>query len=197
MIPNVRRDQDEAARSVAAPRRMDLPVGIPTTTISDDRKHSDETSVQVNLRRLRSRWTRRSLFAASHYAFLRFLPLFTIRRTRDKFLARCARTYGYALAQCFIGDLRSHSCACVIYCPDNIKDTETIVLRALRRFFRSRTSICVSASRHRGSGGNSLFSCYVSPVDSGLGSEFLCRISEEGNFSDPRFYADNTVAPGR
>ena len=109
-----------------------------------------------------------------------FVPLFTMQGVEGAIFGPMARTYGYALAGALIATFTVTPVLASFLLPGHLKETETIVVRILRRLYdpalrfalARRTIIVVSGI---------IFTALAGLLIPFLGSEFLPKL-EEGNF---------------
>jgi cobalt-zinc-cadmium resistance protein CzcA len=109
-----------------------------------------------------------------------FVPLFTMQGVEGQIFGPMARTYGYALAGALIATFTITPVLASTLLPEHVKETETIVVRQLRRAY---TPVLRLALKFRP------LTVVISVVFLGLcafvatrlGSEFLPHL-EEGNF---------------
>ncbi len=109
-----------------------------------------------------------------------FVPLFTMQGVEGQIFGPMARTYGYALAGALIATFTITPVLASFLLPENVKETETIIVRMLHRaydpalrFMLSRRTIAMAI----GLG----FVLLAGLLATRLGSEFLPHL-EEGNF---------------
>src|SRR6202522_1016110 len=109
-----------------------------------------------------------------------FVPLFTMQGVEGQIFGPMAPTYGYALAGALIATFTVTPVLSSLLVPEQVKETETIVVRWLRnaytpalRFALARQRLVVSVAA-----GFLLFACLLATQ---LGSEFLPAL-EEGNY---------------
>ena len=109
-----------------------------------------------------------------------FVPLFTMQGVEGQIFGPMARTYGYALAGALLATFTITPVLASFLLPKNFKETETIVVRALHRFFDPALRFAL-AHRAMTVGAGIVFLAVASLLGSQLGSEFLPHL-EEGNF---------------
>src|ERR1700743_3652794 len=109
-----------------------------------------------------------------------FVPLFTMQGVEGQIFGPMARTYGYALAGALIATFTVTPVLSALVLPKHIEETETIIVRKLRRLYTpvlkwalSRVKIAVTIGV--------VFLILSIGAASRLGSEFLPAL-EEGNF---------------
>jgi cobalt-zinc-cadmium resistance protein CzcA len=109
-----------------------------------------------------------------------FVPLFTMQGVEGQIFGPMARTYGYALAGALLATFTVTPVLASLLVPENVKETETVVVRGLRRVYsvalryalaHQRTVVAVGAA----------FLVVTGILTTRLGSEFLPAL-EEGNF---------------
>jgi cobalt-zinc-cadmium resistance protein CzcA len=108
-----------------------------------------------------------------------FVPLFTMQGVEGQIFNPMARTYAYALAGALIATFTVTPVLASFLLPEHIRETETLVVRALRavyepilRWTLSRRAIVVALG--------ALFLAVVGLLSLRLGTEFLPHL-EEGN----------------
>src|SRR5271170_3834834 len=74
------------------------------------------------------------LFAAA-IIIAGFVPLFTLSGIEGHIFGPMARTYGYAIAGGLIATFTISPALCALLLPDNVAETETLLVRALRRVY--------------------------------------------------------------
>jgi cobalt-zinc-cadmium resistance protein CzcA len=122
----------------------------------------------------------KAVFFTAAITVTAFVPLFTMQGVEGQIFGPMARTYGYALAGALLATFTVTPVLAALLLPKHIEETETIIVRALRR---SYTPVL------RWALGNLTVAVIVGAVFLGvsflaasrLGSEFLPAL-EEGNF---------------
>ena len=153
----------------------------------------DPTSAHAHTTAAAPRWTERlriiftsalqvdkAVFFTAAITVTAFVPLFTMQGVEGQIFGPMARTYGYALAGALLATFTVTPVLASLLLPKQIEETETIIVRALRR---SYTPVL------RWALGNLKVAVMVGVVFLGLsglaasrlGSEFLPAL-EEGNF---------------
>jgi heavy metal efflux system protein len=153
----------------------------------------DPTSAHATTTTAAPRWTERlriifvsalqvdkAVFFTAAITVTAFVPLFTMQGVEGQIFGPMARTYGYALAGALLATFTVTPVLAALLLPKHIEETETIIVRALRR---SYTPVL------RWALGNLTVAVIVGIVFLGLsflaasrlGSEFLPAL-EEGNF---------------
>lgn len=109
-----------------------------------------------------------------------FVPLFTMQGIEGQIFGPMARTYAYALAGALISTFTATPVLASIFLPERVKQTETIVVRALQRIYKP---VLRFALKHRGIVTliGIAFVGIAALLAPRLGSEFLPHL-EEGNF---------------
>ena len=122
----------------------------------------------------------RAVFFSATITVAAFVPLFTMQGVEGQIFGPMARTYGYALAGALIATFTVTPVLSSLLVPEQVKETETIVVRWLRnaytpalRFALARQKLVVGVAA-----GFLLFACLLATQ---LGSEFLPAL-EEGNY---------------
>ncbi|MGD0883947.1 MAG: efflux RND transporter permease subunit [Thermodesulfovibrionales bacterium] len=122
----------------------------------------------------------KAVFFSSLITVAAFVPLFTMQGVEGAIFGPMARTYGYALAGALIATFTVTPVIASFLLPEHLKETETIVVRALHRlydpalrFALARRTIMVVIGI--------VFIALAGLLIPKLGSEFLPHL-EEGNF---------------
>jgi cobalt-zinc-cadmium resistance protein CzcA len=122
----------------------------------------------------------RAVFFSATITVAAFVPLFTMQGVEGQIFGPMARTYGYALAGALIATFTITPVLSSLLVPDQVKETETIVVRWLRsayspalRYALSRQGLTVSVAAG--------FLLLAGLLATQLGSEFLPAL-EEGNY---------------
>ena len=79
-----------------------------------------------------------------------FVPLFTMQGVEGQIFGPMARTYGYALAGALIATFTITPVLASILLPERVKETETIVVRAVAPRLQSCAALCAQASSSGG-----------------------------------------------
>jgi cobalt-zinc-cadmium resistance protein CzcA len=108
-----------------------------------------------------------------------FVPLFTMQGVEGQIFGPMARTYAYALAGALISTFTITPVLASFLLPKHVKETETIVIRALHRVYNPVLRFAL-AHRAITVGMGVAFLAVAALVGSRLGSEFLPQL-EEGN----------------
>ena len=109
-----------------------------------------------------------------------FVPLFTMQGVEGQIFGPMARTYGYALAGALIATFTITPVLASILFPEHVKETETIVVRLLRRAYTPVLRLALEF-RPLTVAISLVFLALCAFVATRLGSEFLPHL-EEGNF---------------
>ena len=120
-----------------------------------------------------------AVFFSAAITVAAFVPLFTMQGVEGQIFNPMARTYGFALAGALFATFTITPVLASILLPEHIEETETIVVRALRRIYSPALHFSLT---HRklmvGFGiGFLIFTALLAPR---LGTEFLPAL-EEGN----------------
>ena len=120
-----------------------------------------------------------AVFFSAAITVAAFVPLFTMQGVEGQIFNPMARTYGFALAGALFATFTITPVLASILLPEHIEETETIVVRALRRIYSPALHLSLT---HRklmvGFGiGFLIFTALLAPR---LGTEFLPAL-EEGN----------------
>jgi heavy metal efflux system protein len=109
-----------------------------------------------------------------------FVPLFTMQGVEGQIFGPMARTYGYALAGALIATFTVTPVLASVLLPEQVKESETFVVRALHRVYNPALRFALS-HRSLTVGLGLVFLAAVGLLGLRLGSEFLPHL-EEGNF---------------
>ena len=109
-----------------------------------------------------------------------FVPLFTMRGVEGAIFGPMARTYAYALAGALLATFTITPVLASILLPENLKEAETLVVRALHRIYNPALQFAL-AHRALMVVVGLVFLLVTGLLASRLGSEFLPTL-EEGNF---------------
>ncbi|MDE3056427.1 MAG: efflux RND transporter permease subunit [Bacteroidota bacterium] len=109
-----------------------------------------------------------------------FVPLFTMQGVEGAIFGPMARTYAYALAGALIATFTATPVLSSFLLPENVKETETIVVRFLHRLYNPVLRFALAKRRAMLIAGI-LFIALAGFLAARLGSEFLPAL-EEGNF---------------
>ncbi|WP_426434470.1 efflux RND transporter permease subunit [Bradyrhizobium genosp. P] len=122
----------------------------------------------------------KAVFFTAAITVTAFVPLFTMQGVEGQIFGPMARTYGYALAGALLATFTVTPVLASLLLPKHIEETETIIVRALRRSYTpvlrwslGHVKIAVLAGI--------VFLGISTLAASRLGSEFLPAL-EEGNF---------------
>jgi heavy metal efflux system protein len=108
-----------------------------------------------------------------------FLPLFTMKGVEGQIFGPMARTYAYALLGAIIATFAVTPVMASVLLPSRIKETETLLVRFIRRAYEFALGIVVR--RYRLAAVSALmFLVLCAGLGSRLGTEFLPKL-EEGN----------------
>ena len=121
----------------------------------------------------------RAIYFSTLITVAAFMPLFTMQGVEGQIFGPMARTYGYALAGALIATFTITPVLSSFLLPKKIKETETIVVRAMRSVY---TPILRWALVYRKAvfAGGLAFLAAAGFLGAQLGSEFLPAL-EEGN----------------
>jgi len=121
----------------------------------------------------------KAVFFSTAITVAAFVPLFTMEGVEGQIFGPMAKTYGYALAGALMATFTISPVLASYLLPRQVKETETIVVRLLRRAY---TPVLDWALAHRRIivGLGVAFIVLVGLLTSQLGSEFLPHL-EEGN----------------
>ena len=124
-----------------------------------------------------------------------FVPLFTMQGVEGAIFGPMARTYGYALAGALLATFTITPVLASFLLPGQVKETETIVVRALAPRLQSGAAVRVGSTRHRGRDRHRL-----SRRDGVPGVAARQRVSSEAGrrqFLDSLLDADDALAARR
>src|SRR5580698_2004148 len=119
------------------------------------------------------------LFAAA-IIIAGFVPLFTLSGIEGHIFGPMAKTYGYAIAGGLIATFTISPALSAILLPDSVAETETAVVRTLRRVYEPVVEFAL-ANRVITLGSSGVLAVFALIASHSLGLEFLPKL-EEGNF---------------
>ena len=119
------------------------------------------------------------LFAAA-IIIAGFVPLFTLSGIEGHIFGPMAKTYAYAIAGGLLATFTISPALSAILLPDSVAETETAVVRVLRRIYEPVVEFCL-ANRVITLGCLGVLVAVAAIALHGLGMEFLPKL-EEGNF---------------
>jgi heavy metal efflux system protein len=119
------------------------------------------------------------LFAAA-IIIAGFVPLFTLSGIEGHIFGPMAKTYGYAIAGGLIATFTISPALSALLLPDAVSETETLVVRALRRVYEPVVEFAL-ANKLITLGGLGVLLVMAGVATHALGLEFLPKL-EEGNF---------------
>lgn len=119
------------------------------------------------------------LFAAA-IIIAGFVPLFTLSGIEGHIFGPMAKTYGYAIAGGLIATFTVSPALSALLLPDSVAETETVVVRVLRRLYEPVAQFCL-ANRVVTLGCCGVLIAIAGVAVHALGLEFLPKL-EEGNF---------------
>jgi cobalt-zinc-cadmium resistance protein CzcA len=122
----------------------------------------------------------RAIFFSAAIIIAGFIPLFTLSGTEGKIFGPMARTYAYAIAGGLIATFTITPALSALLLPDQLKETETVVVRVLRRIYTPVLKFAL-ANRIVALGGAAVLVISAGIAARSLGLEFLPKL-EEGNF---------------
>ncbi len=121
----------------------------------------------------------KAVFFSTAVTVAAFVPLFTMQGVEGQIFNPMARTYGYALAGALIGTFTVTPVLASLLLPQHVRETETIVVRALRTIYQPVLHWALSRRANTVAIGLALVAV-ASLLAPRLGSEFLPHL-EEGN----------------
>jgi cobalt-zinc-cadmium resistance protein CzcA len=119
------------------------------------------------------------LFAAA-IIIAGFVPLFTLSGIEGHIFGPMAKTYGYAIAGGLIATFTISPALSALLLPDSVAETETLLVRALRRAYEPMIEFAL-ANKLVTLGGLAVLIVMAGIATRALGLEFLPKL-EEGNF---------------
>ena len=119
------------------------------------------------------------LFAAA-IIIAGFVPLFTLSGIEGHIFGPMAKTYGYAIAGGLLATFTISPALSALLLPDSVAETETLLVRALRRAYEPVVEFAL-ANRLVTLGGLAVLLVMAGVATHALGLEFLPKL-EEGNF---------------
>jgi cobalt-zinc-cadmium resistance protein CzcA len=119
------------------------------------------------------------LFAAA-IIIAGFVPLFTLSGIEGHIFGPMAKTYGYAIAGGQIATFTISPALSALLLPDSVAETETLLVRALRRVYEPVVEFAL-ANKLVTLGGLGVLIVMAGLATRALGLEFLPKL-EEGNF---------------
>ena len=121
----------------------------------------------------------KAIFFAATIIIAGFLPLFTLSGVEGHIFGPMAKTYAYALSGGLLATFTVSPALAALLLPEKVSETETIVVRGLRRVYGAVIEVVLA---HRGltlAGGGVLVGIAALAASS-VGLEFLPKL-EEGN----------------
>ena len=122
----------------------------------------------------------RSIFFSAAIIIAAFVPLFTMSGIEGHIFAPMAKTYFYAIAGGLLATFTITPALSALLLRDHVQESETIVVRALRRLYRPVLAFML-ANRLLVLGSLLLLLLFSGVAARSLGLEFLPKL-EEGNF---------------
>ncbi|MCS3727232.1 efflux RND transporter permease subunit [Bradyrhizobium betae] len=122
----------------------------------------------------------KAVFFTAAITVTAFVPLFTMQGVEGQIFGPMARTYGYALAGALLATFTITPVLASLLLPEHIEETETVIVRALRRAYTPVLHWALGRVRLAVTAGV-VFLALSGLAASRLGSEFLPAL-EEGNF---------------
>ncbi|HEY6282167.1 MAG TPA: CusA/CzcA family heavy metal efflux RND transporter [Burkholderiales bacterium] len=121
----------------------------------------------------------RAIFFSAAIIIAGFVPLFTLSGIEGHIFAPMAKTYAYAIAGGLIATFTVSPALSALLLPDRISETETLIVRWLRRLYSPVLKFAL-ANRILTLGGTALLVILAFLAVRSLGLEFLPKL-EEGN----------------
>lgn len=122
----------------------------------------------------------RAILFAAAIIIAGFVPLFTLSGIEGHIFGPMAKTYGYAIAGGLIATFTISPALSALLLPDSVAETETVIVRALRRVYEPVVEFALANKVITGGSLGVLVLLAVVATRS-LGLEFLPKL-EEGNF---------------
>jgi cobalt-zinc-cadmium resistance protein CzcA len=122
----------------------------------------------------------RSIFFSAAIIIVSFLPLFTMTGVEGHIFGPMARTYAYAIAGGLLATFTITPALSALMLPDDLSETETWLVRQLRRAYTPAIRFALS-NRILTLGGVGVLLALTVIAAGSLGTEFLPHL-EEGNF---------------
>lgn len=122
----------------------------------------------------------KAVFFTAAITVTAFVPLFTMQGVEGQIFGPMARTYGYALAGALLATFTVTPVLASLLLPEHVEETETAIVRALRRTYTPVLRWALGHVRLALTAG-AVFLLLSGLAASRLGSEFLPAL-EEGNF---------------
>jgi cobalt-zinc-cadmium resistance protein CzcA len=120
-----------------------------------------------------------AIFFSAAIIIAGFVPLFTLSGIEGHIFGPMAKTYAYAIAGGLIATFTVSPALSALLLPERVHETETIIVRALRRFYRPVLSFALE-NRILTLGAAALLFVFAGFAVRTLGLEFLPKL-EEGN----------------
>jgi heavy metal efflux system protein len=121
----------------------------------------------------------KSIFFAAAIIIAGFVPLFSLTGIEGHIFGPMAKTYAYAIAGGLIATFTISPALCALLLPENLEETETAVVRWLRRLYTPAVRFAL-ANRVLTIGGLGILIVIAGIATRTLGLEFLPKL-EEGN----------------
>jgi len=121
----------------------------------------------------------KAIFFSAAITIAAFVPLFTMQGVEGQIFGPMAKTYGYALVGALIATFTVSPCLAALLVPAHVRETETMLVRALRRVY---TPVLRWTLGHKAvtAGIGVAFLIVAGLIVPRLGTEFLPHL-EEGN----------------
>ena len=120
-----------------------------------------------------------AIFFSATIIIAGFLPLFTLSGVEGHIFGPMAKTYAYALSGGLLATFTVSPALAALLLPEKVSETETIVVRALRRFYEKVRDF-VLARRRATLAAAAGIAALAAGAGSSIGLEFLPKL-EEGN----------------
>ena len=120
-----------------------------------------------------------AIFFSATIIIAGFLPLFTLSGVEGHIFGPMAKTYAYALSGGLLATFTVSPALAAVLLPDKVSETETIIVRLLRRLYRRVIDRVLVRRGFTLALGSGLLACAVLAASS-VGLEFLPKL-EEGN----------------
>src|SRR5712664_1080578 len=120
-----------------------------------------------------------AIFFSATIIIAGFLPLFTLSGVEGHIFGPMAKTYAYALSGGLLATFTVSPALAAVLLPDRVSETETIIVRLLRRLYRRVVDRVLVRRGFTLAIGSGLMACAVLAAST-VGLEFLPKL-EEGN----------------
>src|ERR1700730_8405958 len=119
-----------------------------------------------------------AIFFSATIIIAGFLPLFTLSGVEGHIFGPMAKTYAFALSGGLLATFTVSPALAAVLLPEKVSETETIVVRLLRRLYRRIIDRVLVRRGFTLAVGSGLFACAVLAASS-VGLEFLPKLEED------------------